>query len=286
MGTPQGNTPPPAMPAVAPAQTQAADDDQFDDIRRELKTRYELLPEDIQKVIMDEGYQTKLIEIAKAQKLTYEELGLLETETTMVLLGMRKPEDYRDQVQYQLKKNDPAIDSLVNAVNEQVFAPIRSSLEKVYAERNEAEQSLEAETPVATPTTTVQASSVQTSVKITPPQTIAAPTQVKITPPVAEPTKLSSNEESVLKTSGVILSETPAPIKIVPPSATPTRTDVLKGIENPPRMPTGIMADKLATTGPIMPTKTTDYSLQKRTAPVDTVTPPKSSNDPYREPIG
>ena len=110
----------------------AAGTDPFADAKSELATRYELLPDDIKAAIMDAGYQQKLLDLAKAQKLTYEELGILETETTMVLLGMTKPADYRDELQNELKKNDPEVDAIVKAVNEQVFAPVRASLERVY----------------------------------------------------------------------------------------------------------------------------------------------------------
>jgi hypothetical protein len=66
------------------------EDKKFEELQAELRTRFELLPEDLQNVIQSSDYQNKLFEIAKKNKWTYEQLNLLEMETTMVLLGMAK----------------------------------------------------------------------------------------------------------------------------------------------------------------------------------------------------
>jgi len=118
---------------------QSTSTDMPEKVTDELLARYELLPEDVQKMLMDDGYQTRLFDIAKANKLTYEELATLERETTMVLLGMTNPQDYRDELQTELKKNDSELDTLVKTINEQVFTPLRASLERLYANR-EAEE--------------------------------------------------------------------------------------------------------------------------------------------------
>lgn len=245
------------------------EDSPFADVETELRTRYELLPEDVQQALMDTGYQTKLFEIAKAQKLTYEELGILERETTMVLLGMTRPAEYRDEIQVVLKKNDPETDAIVKAVNEQVFAPIRTSLEKVYAP-------ITPET-VATPVVPTPQSSTLTTKDVQIP-TFSAP----------EPTSISSAEKTVLENTGITLSETPTPIKSpIAPTSFQTRSDMISAIENPSKTPTGsIISDKLTTAGSALAPKTTDYSLPKTgtvtqgPAPID-----KSGSDPYREPI-
>lgn len=102
-----------------------------EELQNELRDRFELLPKDLQEVIMGNEYPKKLLAIAKEKGLTYEELGILETETTMVLMGINKAEDFRDQLQIQLKKNDPEVDALVALVNRDVFGPIRQSLMKL-----------------------------------------------------------------------------------------------------------------------------------------------------------
>lgn len=265
------------------------DDDPFASVKNEIKNRYELLPEEIQKAVMDDGYQNRLFEIAKAQKMTYEELGTLETETTMVLLGMTRPENYRDELQIQLKKNDAEIDTIVKAINEQVFAPIRSSLERVYAAKKEPEDFLSplpASAPVAPAATAIPAA------RATPPQAPVAaprPSVVAPIPPHMPTASISSAEKSVLEKTGVVLSDTPAPARPLQTEAIPDRSDLLKSIENPPRSQSSSMiAEKLKSAAPIMPSaKTTDYSVARtQTPPQAPVTPPTRASDPYREPIG
>ncbi len=258
--------------------TPSVNDPQFDEIKSELFTRFELLPDDIKKAITDDGYQTKLLTIAKEQKMTYEELGILETETTMVLLGMTKPEDYRDELQLQLKKNDADIDTLVKKVNEQVFLPIRASLERVYAAKKE-------------PADYIPESIVTGVVEKTPPTT---PPGVPVTPPQAGReimSTLSTQDKSILEKTGVVINETKPTPNPVQTAGVANRNDLLKGIENPPKAPViGMMASKLNTTGPAMPTKSTDYSILKNAStPPPTnipVAPKTQGSDPYREPIG
>ncbi len=240
---------------ISPVQAQSSTDDEFADIKNEIRTRYELLPDDLKKAIMDEGYQQKLFEIAKANKLTYEELGILEMETTMVLLGMTVPSDYRDELQIQLKKNDDIIDVILKAVNSQVFDPLRGALMRVYETHPE-----------------VAVGGVEIMPDI---------------PKAAEVPKenLSTAEKTVLQKTGVEVTETPK-MTPIPQATEPDRKAILAGIEHPPKItPRTIIADKLGTTAPSIPaTKTTDYSVNKQPT-TQTPTPISHANDPYREVI-
>lgn len=256
---------------TAPAQSATQSDngdDPFANIKGELFSRFELLPDDIKKAIVDDGYQKKLFDIAKEMKMTYEELGTMETETTMVLLGMTRPEDFRDELQLELKKNDAEIDPLVAKINEQVFAPIRASLERVYAAKKDPIDYLE-----------------EAVAKTAPVAGVPNPTTATPTTPAMNP-NLSKQDASVLAKSGVVISETPkTPMQT---SVMSPRNDILKGIENPQKTPvSSIVADKLKTAGPVMPTKMTDYSVGKTTPPAGGIQNPgiRTSSDPYREPI-
>lgn len=270
--------------------TKATIDEQFSGVKQELFARFELLPDDIKKAITDDAYQQKLFNLAKEQKMTYEELGIMETETTMVLLGMTKPEDFRDELQLELKKNDAEVDLLVGKINEQVFAPIRASLERVYAAKKEPidyltpapeEPKSTAQTPDSSNKPLVSATPAISNTPTSTPNSIP-----RATPPVSPtPTTI----QSAFAKSGVVLTETPKPVAPIQTSQMPNRSDILKGIENPPKTPTlGMVADKLNSAGVIMPTKTTDYSVLKSTPPANLPTTPISParSDPYREPIG
>lgn len=280
----------------ATATASSDDTDPFAETKNELASRFQLLPEDIKAAIMDTGYQEKLFNLAKTEKLTYEELGVLETETTMVLLGMTKPADYRDELQMELKKNDTQVDSIVKAVNEQVFATIRSSLERVYAAKKDpaeyipesivsGQEEKPAEPIFTPPSPAVPASPVAAP---TPAPSASRPAIANAVP---FPSRLNTMEKSVLEKSGVVIN-TPAPVPQAPMSEIPDRAKLLASIENPSGIRPSIVAEKLKTAGPVISaTKTTDYSMPAKTAPATPTTPQtpaapvKPYIDPYREPI-
>ena len=60
-----------AVSDLSPAAPADSGADPFAETKSELVTRFELLPDDVRATITDSGYQQKLFDIAKAQKLTY-----------------------------------------------------------------------------------------------------------------------------------------------------------------------------------------------------------------------
>ncbi len=246
------------------------DSDAFADIKDQLVARYELLPDELKTIITDDAFRVKLFEIAKELKMTYEELGTLEIETTMVILGMTRPEEYRDELQIQLKKNDADIDNLVGKVNAQVFAPIRASLEKLYASKKNPEDFFEAPPAPTTPEVKPE----------------VAPATASVVPTKTPATGLTDAEKTVLAKTGVVLSETPSGVMKAPSAPLSSRTNILAGIENPASLKTNIVSEKLNSSAPVIPTnKATDYSIPKTTPPSAPSVTPAPKADPYREPL-
>lgn len=259
----------PQIPGATPNPVDA----ELSEIQKEIASRYELLPEELQNIIIGDEYRMQLFTTAKELKLTYEELGTLEVETTMVLLGMTRPEDFRNELQMELKKNDQEIDNLVKVVNERIFAPVRIQLEKVYAAKKNPEDYLEEDV-------LARVESGQGR------QPVINKTESTITnQPIGN---LTDKEKGVLEKTGVVLSDTPTPIKSVTPTNLPNRNDIIAGIENPTKTPrTNIVADKLSGIPPITQNKVTDYTIPKAT-PATTPTPSSPAVpkvDPYREKI-
>lgn len=110
-------------------------DSQVSAVESEIRTRFSLLPTEIQETIQSSDYQMKLFEIAKKHKLTYEKLGQIELETTMVLLGMTPPDEFKFDINEQLKLSPADLDSVVLDINEQIFKPIRDKLMRLYSEK-------------------------------------------------------------------------------------------------------------------------------------------------------
>jgi hypothetical protein len=284
---PQNNT---TANLLAQATNNDVLEEQFSDIRAEMIARFQLLPEQLQNVIKGSDYQKKLMQIAKDHGLTFDQLSTLELETTMVLIGMTRPEEYRDELQAELKKNDEEIDPIVAAVNDQVLGQIRTALAHLYEGKKDPAEVLMAapSAPVATvaPVTPAVA-------PVVPQSTPMAAPMIHMTPSTMSMPKgsLSNDEKSMLEKTGVILTDTqmkPAgqmPMQSPKPSITrPNRGDILRGIENPPKAPM-IQMDKLSMPLSGIPKKETDYSLPKAGGAPAAPAPTKAS-DPYRESVG
>ena len=261
------------------------DDGPFGDAKKEMKARYDLSADDIKALIVDPKLQDTLFAIAKNNKLTYDEFGTLELETAMVLLGMTKEAEYAEELGMELRKNEPEVTPIVKAVKEQVFDTVRASLDHLSKVRKNPEEFI--------PESLVTGRIDTPDPKPTPTLTVPVAPLPKTIPVISNPANsLSVSEKAVLEKTGVILNETPKP-QITPsmPMEKLNRDDLIASIENPTKSrPVNIVASKLATTGPIIAPKTTDYSLPKvnqpaTPAPTTPAMPLPRSGDPYREPI-
>jgi hypothetical protein len=94
-------------------------------IAEQMKT----LPKDVLSAIVSVDYKTKLQEITHRQKLLIDQAGQLEIETTLVMIGLEPLSDFVANLQKGLnvpllKAKEVAID-----VSENIFKPIRESLQ-------------------------------------------------------------------------------------------------------------------------------------------------------------
>lgn len=240
------------------------DDKKFDSIKAELRTRFELLPEELQGVIQSSEYQTKLFDIAKKNKWTYEQLSILEMETTMVLLGMASPDTYQQELATQLGKKPSEITAVVADIKTQVFDPIRASLMKIYTEEP-AETATPAQQPVS--------SEIDTAV-------------LEKSGITVEETAPIQSAQSSPENRGAILSGIENPPKTMPrvlnqvPVATVPKAPYAAKVSG-----NGMVAGKLSETVAIPP-KATDYSIPKMgTNPTPTPPPKAPGADPYKEPL-
>lgn len=95
-----------------------------------IKERFSALPKTIQDAILSSDYQNTLIEIGKKYGLTVEQLGILEQETTLVMMGLTSPNSYRSDLQSQMGAgvDSSKIGGIVDEVNNKVFFAIRELL--------------------------------------------------------------------------------------------------------------------------------------------------------------
>ena len=266
--------------SATPVAGAPVEEPDFSDIESEMQTRYSLLPEDIQDLIISQEYQIALFEVSRDNKLTYDELAALTLEVTMVLLGFVKEVDFRDELLTRFNKDETTTDSIVKMVNEKIFTTVKISLDKVSNSVLEPADYI----PESAATGIIKKEPVKIPVVSVPPTPTVSKTipvqSIPATQPVAPAPALTSVEKSVLEKTGVILSDTPkAQVETTQKPEVLNRNDLLSQIENPAKTrPVNIVANKLNSATPVMAPTTTDYSLVK-TIPVQSV------KDPYREPL-
>jgi len=98
-----------------------------------------ILPKELRDAISAVDYPVKLQEIVRNNKLLLDAAGKLETETTLVLLGLEPLNDYVDNLvkNVGLPKNQALI--VAHDVNELIFKNVRESLRKINEEAIAAE---------------------------------------------------------------------------------------------------------------------------------------------------
>lgn len=249
------------------------------EIEKELKTRFELLPKDIQDMIVSDAYQQNLFETAKKYKLTYEQLGQLEMEATMVLLGMTPPDELQDDLQHELNISSVDAGFIVSDIKEQSFKQVWESLMKLYNKKGipittspllgQKEETILEKSGIEILSDAEAVSEEGTLVK-------GALEKGIENPPKVEPRVLNPIPTPTPQTSPKITLHVPVPPtkpNNVPPVPVPSVT------ENPPVKPVPPKSAQVQSTFK-MPNQQTSPTQTPNTPPTS-----KPVGDPYREPL-
>lgn len=95
-----------------------------------LDERFKKLPTEIQSSITASNYQAILYTIGGKYKLTVEQIGALEEDTTKVILGTIYPENFEESIKKDLGLVDEKTKEIVKEINELVFKKIRTEFMK------------------------------------------------------------------------------------------------------------------------------------------------------------
>jgi len=118
--------------------------EQDTEVQKIIAGQLKKLPKDIKEAIVSVDYQTKLQEIVKRQKLLIDQASKMETETTLVMLGLETLSDYTNNLQQELGIPLMRAKEIALDVSENVFKKIRQSLEGMNAtDEDEGEIGLE-----------------------------------------------------------------------------------------------------------------------------------------------
>ena len=100
-----------------------------------LDKRFNNLPEEIQKTIIELDYHKRLYDIAKNNKLTISQIGILEEVATNVITGYISPDKFEEKLKEKIEISAEQITKVVAEINNQILKQIREKMEKVYANK-------------------------------------------------------------------------------------------------------------------------------------------------------
>jgi hypothetical protein len=93
-----------------------------------IRERFDSLPKMVQDVILSSDYENSLLEIGKQYQLNVEQLGMLEQETTLTMMGLTPLKDFETELIHQLNVDKEKGSQIVKDIDEKVFLRIRDLL--------------------------------------------------------------------------------------------------------------------------------------------------------------
>lgn len=124
-----------------------------EDTTKIIKEKFDALPKEIQEVILSSNYEETLLEIGKQYNLNVEQLGILEREATLVMMGLTPTKNFEAELTHELNLDKTKGAQIVKDINEKIFLKIRSLLKLMntpIGEEPSLEEMEENQIPVST----------------------------------------------------------------------------------------------------------------------------------------
>ena len=93
-----------------------------------IQEKFDALPESIQEMIMSSHYEDTLIKVVQKNNLTVNQMGVLERETTLVMMGLTNPKDFETDIIRELNVEKAKGTEIVTEINDKIFLKIRTLL--------------------------------------------------------------------------------------------------------------------------------------------------------------
>jgi hypothetical protein len=98
---------------------------QNEDVQKLIFDKFQQLSPQLQKAITSADFSTNLRAIANRYKLHFDQIGALETETMLVLLGVEDPDNFLKNIQTQAGLTRSMAETMAVEINRVIFSPIR-----------------------------------------------------------------------------------------------------------------------------------------------------------------
>jgi hypothetical protein len=108
-----------------------------EDIEKQIIERLAELPEDIRMAVESGDIPAHVHDIGAKHALHIDQIGLLEDATMLVMLGFTSPDDFTADIIAHLHIPSKDAGVIADEVSEQLFVPIRESMQKFMEKRSE-----------------------------------------------------------------------------------------------------------------------------------------------------
>lgn len=102
---------------------------------REIQERFDDLPHEVQQAIQSADMTAALTAVGSAHGLHIDQLGALEDEALLVMLGFGNPAEFPSAIQTALRLDADTADQVASEVSERLFVPIRTAMREYMEER-------------------------------------------------------------------------------------------------------------------------------------------------------
>ncbi len=108
---------------------------QLTELEADLKAHFDKLPKDVQQAILSVDYEKVLKDITQRYHLHIDQGAKLETETTLIMLGLVQPKNYSKNLIFEARIDPKAAELIASEVNEKIFQPIIASLHEMLVQQ-------------------------------------------------------------------------------------------------------------------------------------------------------
>lgn len=99
-----------------------------------IKEQLKSLPRPVQEAVASFDWAREVFEVGRAHTLHVDQIGQIQTEVMLVVIGLISPKDFHDQMISRIGINEDQALEIADEVNERVFVPIREFMKNYYAE--------------------------------------------------------------------------------------------------------------------------------------------------------
>jgi len=251
------------------------------DLAKQIQERFEELPVDVQRAIQSSDLEQKLQRVSTKHKLHIDQAGALGDEVRLVMLGFAAPDDFPQQLVEQLGLTTEQANALAQDVSNEIFVPIRESMQEFIEERALAEHLAADAAPAVQPLSEKSVIMPSKAASMAQPQA-QTPAPQAVPPPPAPPRpspEATAGTAKALQDTARLPSEALAKDGSKPPQAPamPAAADVM--LKEP--------TVSLPSAAPQTPAQAPKPPAPPQPPAAKTAPPPPApyKTDPYREPV-